>query len=47
MLLENQIEELMNKIPSIYHSSSLDYLPRKYSNQLDPIKVKAVRDKSV
>ena len=34
----------MSSIPSVYHSSSVDYLSRKYVNQPDSIK--AVRDKS-
>lgn len=38
MILENQIEEVMTRIPTGHHSASFEYLPRKLPNFPDPEK---------
>ncbi len=45
MLLENQIDEIMSRLP-VHHSASVDYLQRSFVHQPDSIKMRAVRDKS-
>lgn len=30
----------------LYHTPALEYMSRKYTNEPDPIKIKAVRDRS-